>query len=358
MNAAGDDARRRLEELLRTNGGITPEFPLPRLTRALAEKLIRRIESIRLFAHPYAFIHNLTYGRLRPVDVAEFASQHGLSGLCMHVRDGGRHGLSHMSAAELADFRARVEEFGLALHLEVSSTARPEIDRVVELALALGVQNIRVYSRYAGRLSEVLEQTYQDLGYLRDQAVAHDLHFDFEQHEDLKSREIAALLRRVNHPRINALFDFANMLNAHEAPLDALRALRPHIRQVHLKGARWLDEQGGYAQLGVVQGGPEDDLPAPRMLFELLLLGDEVPQVLCFALEQEVGYYAPPFRRHGEPDDCLIRYREPSETPLDRGVALARHLLDERRWAVDQVSYVRDLLGRLRSLAEGVLAGE
>jgi hypothetical protein len=50
------------------------------------------------------------------------------------------------------------------------------------------------------------------------------------------------------------------------------------------------------------------------MLYELLLLGDEAPQVIAFALEQEVNYYAPPFRRRGEGADPLIRHREPSDT--------------------------------------------
>jgi hypothetical protein len=336
-------------ELLSVTG-----FPPPRVDRATAEKLVRRIDAVRLFAHPYTFIHNLTHGGFRPLDVAEFAYQHELAGLCMHVNDGGPRSLGRMSAGELAAFRDGVETLGLALHLEISSTARADVDRAVWLAGALGVRNVRVYSRYGGPLSDVLERTYQDLCYLREQAVAHDLHFDFEQHEEYRAGEIVGLLRRVGHPRVNALFDFGNMLNAAEEPLDALAALAPYIRQVHVKGARRLAEDGGYAQLGVLQGGPEDELPAARMLFELLLLGDETPQVIAFALEQEVNYYAPPFRRRGEAADPVIRHRDPSDTPLDPSVPLPRHLLDERRWAVNQVTYVRGVLARLRHAAEEV----
>jgi hypothetical protein len=348
-----DGARARLAALLSANGGGPP----PRLDRALADRLVQRIDGIRLFAHPYSFVHNMKHGGLGPLDVAEFAYQHELAGLCMHVNDGGPRSLSRMTAGELAGFRDAVRGLGLALHLEVSSTTRAEIDRVVALARALEVQNIRVYSRHAGRLSAVLEETYRDLCYCRDQAVAHDLHFDFEQHEEYRAREIAGLLERVGHPRINALFDFGNMINAGEEPLDALHALAPYIRQVHVKGARRLAEDGGHAQLGVIQGGPADELPGPRMLFELLLLGDAAPQVVCFALEQEVNYYAPPLRRHAEPADPVIRHREPSQTPLDPAVPLARQLLDERRWAANQVTYVRGLLARLRDLAEDLAAG-
>ncbi|MCD4801953.1 MAG: hypothetical protein K8R16_03325 [Anaerolineales bacterium] len=36
------------------------------------------------------------------------------------------------------------------------------------------------------------------------------------QHEKLKSTEIAQKLKEVDHPRINALFDFTSMINAYE----------------------------------------------------------------------------------------------------------------------------------------------
>jgi sugar phosphate isomerase/epimerase len=93
--------------------------------------------------------------------------------------------------------------------------------------------------------------------------VAHDLHFDFEQHEEYRADEIVGLLQRVGHPRVNALFDFGNMLNAGEEPLDALATLAPYIRQVHVKGARRLAEDGGYAQLGVLQGAPRTSCRRP-----------------------------------------------------------------------------------------------
>jgi hypothetical protein len=123
-------------------------FPPPRVDRAMAEKLVRRIDAVRLFAHPYTFVHNMAHGGFRPLDVAEFAYQHELAGLSMHVNDGGARSLGRMSAGELAAFRRDVEALGLALHLEVSSTTRSEVDRVVALAGALGVRNVRVYSRY------------------------------------------------------------------------------------------------------------------------------------------------------------------------------------------------------------------
>ena len=149
-------------------------------------------------------------------------------------------------------------------------------------------------------------------------------------------------------------------LNAYEEPLVALRILAPYIRQVHVKGARKIVERDGWGQLGVPQRADDDELPGARMLLELLMLGDAKPQVVCFALEQEVDYYAPAFRRADEPVDPVIQYREPSETPVDRSKSRGRLLSDERRWAVQQIGWNRDLIALFREHARAVAgaAGE
>ncbi|MNL10165.1 Xylose isomerase-like TIM barrel [compost metagenome] len=191
-----------------------------------------------------------------------------------------------------------------------------------------------------------------DLHYLAQQADEHDLYFDFEQHEELKSAEIAELLNRLDHPRLHALFDFGNMINACEQPLQALQTLAPHIRQTHLKGVRVVPEQNGFGHYGVLQGSDEDDLPNARMLFELLMLGESTPQVIAFILEQENHYVAPAFRQTDEAADPFIAYREMSDTPLPAGYSLERMLADEHRWANNQVAYVRGVLAEFRTLAE------
>ncbi|GAA3482390.1 hypothetical protein [Streptomyces yanii] len=54
-----------------------------------------------------------------------------------------------------------------------------------------------------------------------------------------------------------------------------------------------LPEGDGFGHRGVLQGSPEDDPSGARMLFDQLMLGDDEPQVIAFALEQENLYYAP-----------------------------------------------------------------
>ncbi|WP_095170287.1 sugar phosphate isomerase/epimerase [Pseudomonas sp. Irchel 3H3] len=326
------------------------------LTPELARQLLDRLGQLRLFAHAYPLLTNLTHGRVTPADLLDFAYRHELQGLSLHLLDGEANSLSQMSAPQLQAFADKARALGLEVHLEISSTRQADVDQVVAIARALGVRNIRVYSRYEGSLSQVMDLIENDLRYLAQQADAHDLYFDFEQHEELKSAEIAQLLSRLNHPRLHALFDFGNMINACEQPLQALRNLAPHIRQVHLKGVQIVPEHSGFGHYGVLQGSDEDDLPSARMLFELLMLGESSPQVIAFILEQENHYVAPAFRQTNESADPFIAYREMSDTPLPAGYSLERMLADEHRWANNQVAYVRGLLAELRTLAELTLA--
>ncbi|MEQ1768231.1 MAG: TIM barrel protein [Devosia sp.] len=324
--------------------------PPPVLDVLRARRILERTENVPFFAHSYTLIHNLDYGPTTTRDLLDFAYTHGLAGLCLHINDGDGSSVGRMTGAEREVFRRHIEGLGLRLHLEISSSERAELDRVTACARDLGVENIRLYARYEGPLSSVIERIYADMCYAAELANRHDLCIDYEQHEDLRASEIADILRRVGDPRINALFDYTNSLNAHEEPLEALAILAPYIRQVHIKGGRKVVEGRGWGQMGVPQGSAEDTLPGNRMLYELLMLGEDAPQVVCFALEQEVGYYAPPFRLEGEEADPHIQFRAPSETPLPEAKALPRHLLDEMRWAIQQIEWNRTLVARLREI--------
>lgn len=350
MNAIQERFTRLLDN--KTKGAAAPVL----LTRELATRLIERIEQVRLFAHAYPLLTNLTHGRLTPFDLLDFAYRHELKGLSLHMLDGEHNSLSQMNAGQLRAFADKARQLELEVHLEISSTLKPDVDAVIAVANAIGTRNIRVYSRYEGTLSQVMDTIAGDLHYLGQQADLHNLNFDFEQHEELKSDEIARLLKQANHPRLHALFDFGNMINACEQPLEALANLAPHIRQVHLKGVRVVPEAQGFGHYGVLQGSAEDDLPSPRMVYELLMLGEQRPQVIAFILEQENHYIAPAFRQSNESADPFIAYREMSDTPLPAGFTLEQMLAGEQRWANNQVSYVKGLLAELRTLAELSLA--
>lgn len=341
----------RFAKILSMNLDAAEQKQIPELTPQLAQKLIDRIDTIPLFAHAYSLLGNFTYGTYRPSDLLTYAFEHELDGVCIHLLDGEERSLGQASDAELREFGATAHQLGLKVHLEISSTHKTDLDDVVRIARILNVEHIRVYSRYEGLLSEVLTMVDSDLQYLIVLAEKYDLQFYFEQHEEFKSFEIAAILERANHPRLHALFDFGNMINAYERPLDALNHLAPHIGQVHLKGIKIMPEDGGFGHRGVLQGSDDDDMPSPRMLLDLLLLGEDEPQLVAFALEQENHYRAPAFRRADDPEDPFIAYRDLSTTDLPASLTLDEMLVEEPQWAVNQLTYVRTVLAQLRELA-------
>ena len=318
------------------------------LSDAKARRLARRAAAPPLFAHAYAFHLNLRFGAMVPTDLLTFAAIHGLSGVKIHVQDGEARSLLNAPDADRRAFGALAAQLGLAVHVETSSTEAPDLLETAAIAQSTGATSLRFYPRHAGPLSEVLAQTVADLAILDRLDPAGRLTFTLEQHEDLKSSELLSILNRVSHPRLSLLFDFGNMINAGETPLAALAAQAPRVTEVHVKDARALPDRGGWAHEACETG--TGHLPMRAMLAQLLLLGEDRPQVTAFGLEEEEGYFAPAFRFPNEGPDPLIPPRGPSETEPGQGDLHAR-LARERELATAQVGKVRGMLADLAAAA-------
>jgi len=331
-------------------------IPIAEFRKDIAVKLLGRIDNIKLYAHTYAFFCNFKYGAFDIDDLIKFAYQEGLQGISAHIDSGEARALRQKTVSELREIRLYAKKLGMGINLEISSTSKNEIKEVVRIALELGVKNIRVYIRYSGRVSKIIETGIEELKDAAKIAMENDLYFTLEQHEDLKSHELVKIIEAVNNERVGILFDFGNMINAGEEPLPVLQTMAPYIRQVHLKGIRRVQQGTGFAQLGVAE--QDDDLPQMKMLFDLLMLGEETPRVKTFSLEQEIGYYSPVFRPRGEEDDPIIPERGPSETPLNRNIPLKDSLLMEIRNSCDQIRFARNLLEKLKTIAEIQLSFE
>lgn len=309
---------------------------------------------MNLYAHSYSFVSNFTYGDFGPLELLDFAHEEKMNGIMINIEEEYRISLSNMTAEELEHVRSHAAKLRLKINLEVSSTTKHDIDSAARIAAVLGVENIRAYSRRSGRISDIIERTIDDLRYTSQVVEKNNLFFVLEQHEVLKSGELVGILERVGSPRINMLFDGANMLNANEQPLVALQTMSAFIRQAHLKDVRRVVTDRGYGQLGVKSG--DGDLPEMKIIFDLLMLGDSEPGVCSFGLEEVVGFRSLPYRFDGEDEDPVIPHRERSETILDENYSLEKNLARERKNASDQVRHIRDLLTRLQDFAEQVIA--
>ena len=310
--------------------------------------LIQRIDHIPLYLHAYAFHLNMRCGQIVPEQLLDIAHQQRLAGLKIHVADGEDKSLANAAPEALSWFGQKARDYALDIHIETSASAPDDIDQAVRIALATGATAVRFYPRYEGYLQDVLTRVANDIGYMKAQYGHTGLRFTIEQHEDLKGRELVQLVRDSQWRQLSILFDFANMINADEEPLSALADMAPYITDVHIKDARLIREAAGNGHLACKSG--EGDLPVKEMLKRLLCLGEEKAQVVAFGLEEEVDYYAPPFRTTNEGNNPWIPWREMSETPLPTE-AREERLRQEMTDAMAQIRFVRAVLADIRQEA-------
>jgi len=324
---------------------------LPRtFTTTTARKLLSRISNLKLYAQSYAFTLHFRYTNFDVKDILAFASKQGLGGIEIHIDYGGKHSIMKKKQSELKEIKEQAEKLGLDIMLDVSSTKKRDIDRVVNIAKRLNVRNIRVYNRHGGKLDECIQNCITDLHYACQKAEEYDLHFAIESHEAMKSHELARIVKEINSPRLGIVFDFANMINADEGILSALKEMSPYIRWAHVKDVTIKRDGQGNAQQGVRDG--TGDLPQLRMIYDLLLLGTKKPQVPIFSLQQVNGYNSPAYRFNDEGNNPRIPARNPSFTEDTPDLTYEQQLRIEKNNATHQVRHTRKLLGQLREMAE------
>ncbi len=314
-----------------------------------ARDLAERAHNAPLFAHAYAFHLNFRFGAMEPADLLDFAREERLVGVKIHVEDGEDASLRAMTEAARLGFGAEAAARGLAVHVETSSTDRAALDEAVAIARSVGAGSVRCYPRYEGRVSEIIARTTEDLSRLDELDPERRLPFTLEQHEDLTSDELVRIIEQVGNPRLSLLFDFGNMINAYETPLAALARQAKYVTEVHVKDCLVVPDRGGWGHRACISG--QGHLPMQALMAELLLLGDERPQVTAYGLEEEDGYFAPALRSPAEGPDPFIAARTQSYTDPGPGDLSAR-LYDEVAAARAQVATIRAMLRDIATEAE------
>ncbi len=151
------------ENALRRKTDNVLGIPIADFRKDIAVKLLSRIDKIKLYAHTYAFFCNFKYGTLDIDDLIRFAYQEGLQGISAHIDAGQARALQYKTISELKEIKLYAEQLGLGINLEISSTGKSQINEVVRIALELGVKNIRVYLRYSGRVSRIIQTGIEEL---------------------------------------------------------------------------------------------------------------------------------------------------------------------------------------------------
>lgn len=317
-----------------------------------AHRIIERADKVPLYLHAYAYHLNMRLEKILPGDLLDIANEYHLPGVKIHVLDGETQSLSTMTDVQLEAFAEKAKRYQLDINIETSASDNKTLDDAIRIALKTGANSVRFYPRYEGALSDVLRFIADDIRYLKEHYQHSGLTFVLEQHEDLKGRELVQLIKDADFPELTLLFDFGNMINAAELPMEALADMQNYITQVHIKDAVILEEGDGFGHKACRSG--EGNLPFKDMLRALICLGEDKPQVISYGLEEEVDYYAPAFRFKNEGDDPWIPWRQLSETPLPEN-EIEERLAREKEDAVNQLIYVRNVIDEIKTEALAVI---
>jgi sugar phosphate isomerase/epimerase len=349
-DVAGDGMtlQSRFERFL--GGPAAGGLPIPRLDAALGCKLLARTEELRWLLNRYSLELNFLHGSWGIEAFFSFARDGGFDGVQLHItRSGPRVGLTAESDQYLAELAAQPGTRRLDITLDVSTIDRGDLNDASRVARAMGVRTIRCYSSAGGTIKGIIGGAIEQLKYAAELGSRLGICFLLEQHERLKGPEILEILDGVGAgPSIGALFDFGNPIPANRDPLADLYELRGVIRGAHSKDVIVVPEGRGQGCIGVSFG--QGDLPLPKIYFDLLMLGEDEPQVEFIAVQSVVGYWAPPGRHRGESSSHMFHLKSSSKTPITE-TGREQRLARERQDAHQDFEAAKLLVNQLRSYA-------
>ncbi len=337
----------------KTDGAIGIE--IPPFSIEIAKKLKSRIENISLYAHSYTMYKNFFYGKLTIIEFLDFAYIHGFKGIAINIETGNERSFNSKSDEEIREIAEYAKSLNLLINIDISSTDMEEFKKAVRVASIVNAKNIRFYVRESGLVSQIIKKIVPTLKEMSMIAKHKGMDILMEQHEDLKSCELAEIVKKVDATNLYLMFDYGNMVNAYEKPLEALEIMAPFLKHAHVKSVKIIKEGKGFGHIGVPE--KDDDLPHAKFMFDLLMLGDKEPQTEIFYLEEVVGYYAPAYRFADENEDTFIPPRTESITKIDETVCLDEMLAKEKKDACAQIVFVKSLLTELKTLANVKLKG-
>ena len=260
------------------------------------------INSYSLHNH---FINLPEYDVFRFID---HAKEMGFSGVNISANGPGYRNLGGDTQEHFAKVKSYLIDTGMACELDTSDTRVEHLGELLRVAKAIGAGTVRVYTRYQGRVGELVKWTIADLKALAPLAEELAVQIVLENHEDFTGMQICEILDAVDSPWVKALYDYGNSQNVAEDPIHALEAMRPHVTRIHMKDHIVIKHDDRYWTQGVAIG--EGTLPFTELTRRLIDMG---LTRLCF--ENSWGYVAPISDQHGPlpSTDCFKVFEQ---TPM------------------------------------------
>jgi 3-oxoisoapionate decarboxylase len=244
------------------------------------------MKSISMHIHSFSLRFRLRRPDFNVFDFIDLAASEGFTGVNISANGPGFRDLGGTSPDHFAKVRAHLASRGMVDEIDTSDTRPAHLEEMIGVAVACGADTLRVYTKYTGTLGELLEWTVRDLAAIAPIAARHQILIVLENHEDFQGAEIAEILSRVGSPWVAGLYDYGNSQMVGEDPFEALAAMAPHTRRVHLKDHVIVVDSGRWWVQGVAIG--DGLLPIIEQTSRLYDAG-----VRRFCFENVWGYAAP-----------------------------------------------------------------
>ena len=226
---------------------------------------------IDLSIHSFSLWHHFAHAPgFDCIAFADLARAAGFTGINLSLNDARFRHLGGTESWRMDRLARHLARRGMSLEVDTSGTDPAHLARLLEAAARMGATHLRTYTRHAGAPAEMAEATAADLAAAMPAAEAAGVTIVLENHEDFTGPELAAIVARVDHPRLRILYDYGNAQMVLEDPAAALHAVLPWVASVHIKDHVMVrpEDAGRLTVAGVPMG--QGTLPI-RALTETLL---------------------------------------------------------------------------------------
>ena len=203
---------------------------------------------------------------------------------------------------------------GMDLELGMNGLYPESLARHLELAGILGASFVRIVLGGATTRPDAVDTIRRMLPAVEER----NLHIGIENHFDLGTEDLVAIVDELNHPRVGMIFDSTNALGFAEKPRQTLALMGSRIVSSHIKDYLVRKVEAGYlisgATLGEGQLGFEEILsmllranPSTTLILEMTIRRDDtwpIEQVIAWerdAIERSAAALQETMARPQEP---------------------------------------------------------
>ena len=219
--------------------------------------------TVRIGLHSYSFeYHFLHQPGFDAFAFIDRAVELGVAGIHISMNGQNFRCAGGTDPGRLAAIAETAAEAGFFVETDTSGTDPDHLTQMARAARQIGADKLRTYTRHTGETAAIMAATTADLKKAAARVADEGIVLLLENHEDFTGAEITRILDEVDHPGVQALYDFGNSMNVVEDPMTAARAMAPHVRSVHLKDHVLVEDADGPQIVGVANGTGRIDIAA------------------------------------------------------------------------------------------------